>query len=611
MFGNFIYFIVVLLIYSTWQPMAETGFNAFFSLLAGFGLLAGFAGVTWFSFYRITGKIRDIGLARIDQRFTATVTRQSILAIALFAVDIYGLNLSAIAGRVPLFSRLPTLQALIFLCLFSLHLMIVWFWAYPVYQRIYRSDLSRREYIRSNLSFSIPVLLPWLCLSGLMDIINILPFETPRQLLSTTWGEIGYFLFFLLAIAILGPLLIQKFWRCYPLEAGSDRQRVETICRRAGVKYADILYWPLFGGSMITAAVMGLVQKFRYILITRGLLQFLTPTEIDSVIAHEIGHIKHRHLLLYLVFFTGYLMLSYAGFDLLLPVVIYITPLYRIIDYSGINPADFMSILYSLILIFTFIIYFRFIFGYFMRNFERQADIYVFSLFESANPLISAFEKIALFSAQSPDKPNWHHFSISQRIGYLKKCETDRSWIFRHNRKVRKSIALYLAALILSGILGYSINFGETGQNLNRHIVKTTLLKEIARTPDNFELYGMLGDFYHDRKNYPEAVAAYKNALALQSDSANILNNLAWLLVTCEDKGLRNPAKALNYARRAAAIETAPHILDTLAESYYVNGNIGQAIKTEQKALQLMPVNRAYYEKQLKRFQATDSKVEG
>ncbi len=602
MFGNFIYFIVVLLIYSTWQPLAENEFNAFFNLCAGFGLLAGFAGITWFSFYRLAGKTGAMGLARIDQRFTATLTRLSILAIAVFAVDIYGLNLSAIAAQVPVFSRLPTLEALIFLSLFTLYLVMVWFWAYSVYQQIYKSDLSRWEYVRSNLSFSIPVLLPWFCLSGLLDIINILPFEKPRQMLATTWGEISYFLFFLLVIAILGPVLIQKFWRCYPLEDGSHRFRVEAICRRAGVKYKDILYWPLFGGGMITAAVMGLVQKFRYILVTRGLLQFLTPEEIDSVIAHEIGHIKYHHLFLYLVFFAGYLMLSYAGVDLLLPALVYFTPLYHLIDVSGMNPANFMSLFYSLVLIFTFIIYFRFIFGYFMRNFERQADIYVYSLFKSARPLIRAFEKISLFSAQSPDKPNWHHFSISQRMGYLEKCESDPAWINRHNRKVKKSMALYLIALILSGILGYSINFGKIGQNLNNHLVKITLLKEIARTPDNLELYGMLGDFYHSRKKYHAAATAYEKALQQQPDSSRILNNLAWLLVTCEDQGLRNPARALDYAHRAAEIEPAPHILDTLAESYYANGDIDQAIKTEQEALRLLPDNREYYEKQLEKF---------
>jgi Zn-dependent protease with chaperone function len=609
MFGNFIYFIVVLLIYATWQPLAETQFNVFFSLCAGFGLLAGFAGITWFSFYRIAGKTSDMGLASIDQRFTATVTRLSILAIAVFAVDIYVLNLSAIAGQVPIFSRLPSLEALIFLSLFTLYLVMVWFWAYPVYQQIYKSDLSRREYVRSNLSFSIPVLLPWLCLSGLLDIINILPFEKPRQLLATTWGEISYFLFFLLVITILGPVLIQKFWRCYPLEAGPHRQRVEAICRRAGVQYANILYWPLFGGTMITAAVMGLVQKFRYILVTRGLLQFLSPEEIDSVIAHEIGHIKHHHLLLYLVFFIGYIMLSYVGFDLILPILVYTTPLYRLIDYSGINPADFMTIFYSFVLILTFIIYFRFIFGYFMRNFERQADIYVFSLFESARPLIRAFEKITLFSAQSPDKPNWHHFSISQRMGYLEKCESNPAWINRHNRKIKKSMALYLIALILSGILGYSINFGKIGQNLSNHLVKRTLLQEIARAPDNPDLYGMLGDFYHSRKEYHEAVTAYKKVLQRQPDSSKILNNLAWLLVTCDDQGLRNPAKALDYARRATEIEPAPHILDTLAESYYATGDIEQAIETEQKALLLMPSDRGYYEKQLEKFKKEQLKT--
>lgn len=163
-------------------------------------------------------------------------------------------------------------------------------------------------------------------------------------------------------------------------------------------------------------------------------------------------------------------------------------------------------------------------------------------------------------------------------------------------------MALYLIALILSGALGYSINFGKTGQNLNNHLIKDTLLKEIAKAPDNPELYGMLGDFYHSRKEYHEAVTAYEKALQRQPDASEILNNLAWLLVTCEDQGLRNPSKALDYARRAAEIEPAPHILDTLAESYYATGDIDQAIETEQEALRLLPDNRAYYEKQLEKF---------
>jgi tetratricopeptide (TPR) repeat protein len=50
------------------------------------------------------------------------------------------------------------------------------------------------------------------------------------------------------------------------------------------------------------------------------------------------------------------------------------------------------------------------------------------------------------------------------------------------------------------------------------------------------------------------------------------------------------PAAALEYAQKAVAAEKGnprPHILDTLAESYYVNGKYEDAIKTEQRAIEL------------------------
>ncbi len=63
---------------------------------------------------------------------------------------------------------------------------------------------------------------------------------------------------------------------------------------------------------------MGLIQKFRYILVTPSLLQLLEPEEIDAVIAHEIGHVKRKHLVFYLLFLVGYMLLSYVTFDMIL-----------------------------------------------------------------------------------------------------------------------------------------------------------------------------------------------------------------------------------------------------------------------------------------------------
>jgi Zn-dependent protease with chaperone function len=503
-----------------------------------------------------------------------------------------------------LFEAIPTLEALVFMALFVGYLAIVWFNAHDAYRHIYQADLTRRAYVASNIAFSVPVLLPWLLLSGISDLILALPFDLPRQILTSPEGETAYFLFFLFAVAVLGPLIIQKFWRCRPLEAGYYRQRIEALCRRAGMEYADILYWPIFGGRMITAGVMGLVSRFRYILVTDALLRILSPEEVDAVIAHEVGHVKKHHLLFYLFFFIGYMIIAYATFDLIVYLIIFSEPIYRFVFMTGISRTTVTTGLLSLAIIVNFLVYFRFIFGYFMRNFERQADASVYGLFASAAPLISTFEKIVAVSGHSPDKPNWHHFSIGQRVDFLNRCEADRTWIQRHDRKVLVSIAIYVATMVVVGVAGYQLNFGQTGKQLNEKFFETAILNEISRNGEsNAGLYGMLGDLYFSRSSFGQAETAYRTALDMDPHSAIVLNNYAWLLATCEDPAHRNPEKALALAREAAAIEHSPHILDTLAESLYVNGRIAEAIDAATTALELAKTNRTYYNGQLEKFQ--------
>jgi Zn-dependent protease with chaperone function len=467
---------------------------------------------------------------------------------------------------------------------------------------LYRSDISRRSYVFSNITFSIPVLLPWLLLSGLADLIRALPFELPKRFLATTEGEVIYFLVFLLAVAMIGPALIQKFWRCKPLEAGDHRRRIESLCQKAGLLYADILYWPIFGGKMITAGVMGLIKKFRYILVTPSLLRLLAPEEIDAVIAHEIGHIKQKHLLFYLLFFVGYMFLSYVAFDLILFGILYAEPVYWLINKTGFSQSTILSAIFSVVIILVFLLYFRFIFGYFMRNFERQADVYVYSLFDSAKALISTLEKIAATSRQSPDRPNWHHFSIKERIDYLDKCELNSKWIARHNRKVKKSMGIYLAAMLIVGVLGYQLNLGVIGDKLNHQFIEKVILRELQTSPDNPNLYRLLGDLYYNRNNFEAVIDAYEKSLALRLHDPHVLNNLAWLYATCDDQSLRDPERALMLAKLAIEIEQSPHIWDTLAESFYVNGMNTEAIQAEERALRLSKGNRGYYKEQLEKF---------
>jgi Zn-dependent protease with chaperone function len=612
MFGNFLYFIVVLLIYSTYQPPESAPLPAGEAFLMAVGLAAIFSAWVRRDFHRLARAAGALGPALADIRFSALTTRFSILAVAVFAVDVYVLDLPAGLEAWPVLQTAPTLGALIFLLLFIAHLIIVWALSHGAYEKIYAAGVSRRTRVVSQIAFAAPVLLPWLLLSGAADLIALLPFEAPRRLLTHPVGELVYFLCFLVLVALVGPALIGRFWRCRPLEDGWMRRRIEALCRRARLRYAQILYWPVFGGRMITAGVMGLVGRFRYILITPGLLRELSPEQIDQVMAHEIGHVKRWHLAFYLLFLTGYILLAYALFDVAAILLLQAAPIHRLIQVFELDPVTTGSALLGLMTVAVFLVYFRLVFGYFMRNFERQADLYVYRLFPSARPLITTLAKIALVSGIAPAKPDWHHFSIGERIAYLERCEADRRWIARHDRKVARSIAVYLLAMAAVAVLGWQINFGDPGRRLSAHFLETAATRELARDPRQPDLLTLLGDIHQGRGRLAEAAAAYEQAIALDPRQARALNNLAWLYATSQDPALRRPERALALARRAAALDPAPHVLDTLAESYYVNGNLADAVATGRRALAAAaPGDRPYFEAQLEKFKEKEREKAG
>jgi len=603
MYGNFIYFILVLLIYTTYYP-PETPYLGPSETLGIFLLGVGMLAITSRAAFDALSKKIDLrGGLGLHGEFDRLFNRQAILAIIIFAMNIYALNLKFYFMNIPPFSGSPTLTALLFIGLFIGYLAIIWARAYKPYKTLFQTQLSRRSYVLSNISFILPVILPWLMISAGVDIINILPFSAPKRLLVTPEGQVIFFSFFLAALVVIAPSLIKFFWQCRPLPEGPKRRRIEAICEKAKLKYNNILKWPIFEGKLLTAGVMGLIKRFRYILVTESLLEILNDDEIDAVMAHEIGHIKKKHLVFYLIFFLGFIVLSYAAFDLILYAILYSNLLFPIARDIRFEHVTLTSILLTVAMAGILLIYFRYVFGYFMRNSERQADLYAFDLLGSSRWLVSSLEKIALYSGQSHDRPSWHHFSIRQRIAFLNKCEADRRMIVQHDRKLRTSIMLFIGGLLCTAYAGYAINFGEMGKTLNKHFLQKVLIKEIKRNPTNPRLYTVLGYIYHDNKAYAQAIEAYEKSIELAPRDPETLNNLAWLYATCEQPQYREPIKALVYARHAAAMKPVPHILDTLAESYYVNRLYEKAIMTIKQALAMQLEDRAYYESQLRKFE--------
>ena len=159
---------------------------------------------------------------------------------------------------------------------------------------------------------------------------------------------------------------------------------------------------------------------------------------------------------------------------------------------------------------------------------------------------------------------------------------------------------LYLICIIG---LGYFVNSKVMRQNINYALIGRTLEQQLAKEPDNIVLHENVAMIYHEMGRLKEAIETYKKVIRLDPTRAVALNNLAWIMVTAPDKDLRDRQYALALAKEAVKLERSPVFLDTLAEAYYENGMIPEAIDTIKEAISAATENRNYYEEQLEKFQ--------
>jgi STE24 endopeptidase len=99
-----------------------------------------------------------------------------------------------------------------------------------------------------------------------------------------------------LVTAIAPVLLVPIFFRLRPVEDPLLLARVENLLRRAGTRVAAICTIDLSSRTVAgNAAVMGLGGS-RRIVLGDTLLQRFSVDEVETVLAHELGHHVHRDL---------------------------------------------------------------------------------------------------------------------------------------------------------------------------------------------------------------------------------------------------------------------------------------------------------------------------
>ncbi len=600
MYNNLLIFLVAIFLFSV-DSVPDTpllpgwqGGLLFLFLLVGFGWLAG-------KLFKRPGATEAGGYFQTEKQL-------SVCSLCFFAATLYLCDLKYYLSQFSIGNSMPGLVNVAGLLVFVLYLSLMWRAGRKNYQNIFRREYSTTSFIVSNLKANLPIVLPWIALSLLYDLIGLLPFPGVQQLFSSEWGDLLIFMIFLLFVLLFFPPLVRRLWGCRKLPEGSLKSHLDAFCARLGFK-TDYYLWPLFEGRVLTAGVIGIVPGLRYILITPALIETLTLDELDAVMAHEIGHVKKRHLLLYVFLIAGFSILAGMVAEPFVYLMLSFDFLNKIIIEQEMVLGNILTVFGAVSLLIFMVVYFRYLFGYFIRNFERQADLYTLSVMGDSRAMVSAFEKIAVLSGDIRDQPNWHHFSIAERIDCLEQGEDEPERVERHNKKVRYSLLAYLVMIIATVFLVGQIPTERLEKQYQENFAEAVLLQKAKQEPDRALWQRMIGDLMLTKKMSRKAFEAYEKAYSMDPANPEIMNNLAWLLLTSEDLSLRDPLKALTLARGAATLQPKGYIFDTLATAYWANNLIDEAVRAEKLAMQADVSQRRFYQAQIVKF-TTESYLE-
>ena len=316
----------------------------------------------------------------------------------------------------------------------------------------------RRRYLGFHVRHQVlivlvPVSLWWVGLDGLNALL-------PKLHLDHAWVEYPLALALVLGVYLISPVFMRLIWNTRRLPAGHPldgalRARLDALCRRTGLRYRDILIWRT-GCDIVNAAVAGLVGPLRYVFLSDGLLRHLTPSEIEAVFAHEIGHVRQRHIPLYLTFALGSMVFVLAIGKAAAALA---TALGVPEDLSQAVPEGWPFLVAALGL------YWGVLFGYLSRRFERQADVFAIRAVGRSFPAADggpapldplamgefarALEGVAALNGMTRNVPAWSHFSIDRRIRFLEDALVDPRVDWRFQRSVRRLKWGWLAATLL------------------------------------------------------------------------------------------------------------------------------------------------------------------
>ena len=368
--------------------------------------------------------------SRAGRGYIRMVLLHRLLIVATYAAQVYVLRWPQFVYDSLGLRGAPIVDDLLVLGPFVVMLLLSWIPLHQIDNMVGRNDWTFGQYaLFQTRHYVAIVIVPWLVFVSGFDLAGLVLHERMQD--PNVYWPIAAGMVMVLYIS--APVGLRYLWYTCSLPAGELRSRLRGLCDTAKLRCRDILVWRTGAGQLANACIAGIWHRTRYIFLTDRLLRALSPGEVEAVFAHEIGHVKHRHMLYYIWFTANFVLCHTVVEDAISPYV----------DVAG---SAQIPVVFT-----TAFLYWYVLFGFVSRRQERQADLFAVSAIGSADAFISSLQTINVVNGTRLSKGSWRHFSMANRIHFLQALKLDIDVGLRFRRDL---VCIYLLTLLVTATCG-------------------------------------------------------------------------------------------------------------------------------------------------------------
>jgi len=219
-----------------------------------------------------------------------------------------------------------------------------------------------------------------------VELIYFLLRQDPQYWWLISWAV---FLGLFVLLAQLAPVvLFPIFYKFEPLDNEELKRRLTLLSERAGTRVRGVYRWHLSEKSKKANAALTGLGATRRIILADTLLENYSNDEIEAVLAHELGHHVHRHILKSILVQAGITLVGFWLANFVLRYAVERRGMFETLsDFANLPLLILVSTVLSFLLMPALNAYSRF-------N-ERQADEYCFQSVSHVEPFISSMNKLA------------------------------------------------------------------------------------------------------------------------------------------------------------------------------------------------------------------------